>query len=195
MRLQQGFTLIEVLLALVIVAVSSFIVVMNIPVSGDDEASLQARQLYHRLQLMNEEALLSGQEFGVWVSPKRNEILLVGLTEKGWLPLEWSRIKSKIDIADDVVMDFNLGGGVWQDDGRLFQPSQKSNSDNDLLADNLGHSENTVITPQILIMSSGELTPFTLHFYPEGQPQHNWTVQGSESGELTLIGADEASDD
>lgn len=149
-RQQQGFTLIEVLLALVIVALASFTVVMNIPVSSDDAAHKQARQLFHRLQLMNEEALLSGQELGVWVSPKHDRLGLVGLEADGWQPLKWPKFNSEIELGDQVVVDLSLSEGAWQDDERLFV----------LDHEDAEPGEKQDMTPQIVLMSSGEITPF-----------------------------------
>jgi general secretion pathway protein H len=180
---QQGFTLIEVLLALVVVALASFTVVMNIPVSADDAAHKQARQLYYRLQLMNEEALLSGQELGVWISPKREKLVLVGLQAEGWQPLKWSRINSEIILDEQVVLDFSLKVGVWQDDDRLFKP------------DSDDKDEKPVMTPQILLMSSGEVTPFLLRFEPKAQADQGWVVKANEISQIELLTAAEANDE
>lgn len=180
---QQGFTLIEVLLALVVVALASFTVVMNIPVSADDAAQKQARQLYHRLQLMNEEALLSGQELGVWISPKRDKLVLVGLEAEGWQPLKWPRFNSEIELNEQVVLDLSLKSGVWQDDERLFKLQDEDMQDAQ------------VMIPQILLMSSGEVTPFSLRFEPQAKADQGWLVQASETGQIELLTAAEVSDE
>ncbi len=191
---QQGFTLIEVLLALVIVAMASFAVVLNIPVSSDDAAQTQARQLYYRLQLMSEEALLSGQEFGVWVSPRHDKLVLAILGEQGWQELNWSKINSEIEIADNLVLDFSIGGDVWQDDERLFMPDS-GNQERTLFSEDGSKDDTRLPTPQILLMSSGEVTPFSLKFEPRNHPREGWVVEANDIGQIKILTIDEAEND
>lgn len=65
MTATRGFTLLEILLVLVLVSVSAVAVIATFPVSVKDEAKISAQSFYQRLLLLNEEAILSGQDFGV----------------------------------------------------------------------------------------------------------------------------------
>lgn len=65
MTATRGFTLLEILLVLVLVSASAVAVIATFPVSVKDEAKISAQSFYQRLLLLNEEAILSGQDFGV----------------------------------------------------------------------------------------------------------------------------------
>lgn len=191
MKSQQGFTLIEILLALVIVAMASFTVVMNIPMSADDSAHKYARQLFYRMQLMSEEAMLSGREFGVWINPQRDKLVLATLEESGWKPLQWSKINNQIDVEDNVVVDFSLASDLWHDDERLF--SQESESLNTGLFSPSNESDEDILpTPQILLMSSGEVTPFSLRFESRASASEGWVVKADAIGDIKILSSAEA---
>lgn len=80
-------------------------------------------------------------------------------------------------------MDFSLKVGVWQDDDRLFKP------------DSDDKDEKPVMTPQILLMSSGEVTPFLLRFEPKAQADQGWVVKANEISQIELLTAAEANDE
>jgi general secretion pathway protein H len=195
MRSQRGFTLLEVLLALAIMALTSFVVVINIPTSANDESEQQARQLYHRVQLMQDEALLSGQEFGIEVSSARDKLTLLGLTQDGWQPLDWPNMKSDIVINDDVVLDFSLASGIWENDDRLFISQSFESDDTSLFEEQPNSEESSSFAPQILIMSSGEITAFSLRFDAKNNQNSGWIVAVADNGELTLVTLSEVEDE
>ena len=198
MRSQQGFTLLEVLLVLAIIALTSFVVVINIPPSAQNAAEQQARQIYHRMQLMQDEALLGGQEFGVRVSTESDKLTLLGLTPEGWQPLEWAKMKSDIVIDDDVVLDFSLNTGIWEDDERLFISQSFDDDDSALFEEDENDKDgekSTESDPQILIMSSGEITAFSLRFEEKDNKDSGWVTQASDNGELKLLTITEAEAD
>ena len=57
---QPGFTLIEILLVLVLLSVTAVAVISTIPTNSKDVAKKYAQSFYQRIQLLNEEAILSG---------------------------------------------------------------------------------------------------------------------------------------
>ena len=61
----QGFTLLEILLVLVLLSLVAVAVVATLPGNKTDHAKQDATRLYQRLQLLNEEAVLSGRDFGL----------------------------------------------------------------------------------------------------------------------------------
>ena len=58
----SGFTLIEILLVLVLLSVTAVAVIATIPTNSKDVAKKYAQSFYQRIQLLNEEAILSGEE-------------------------------------------------------------------------------------------------------------------------------------
>lgn len=85
MTATRGFTLLEILLVLVLVSASAVAVIATFPVSVKDEAKISAQSFYQRLLLLNEEAILSGQDFGVRIDVDTRRLTFLQLTaDKGW---------------------------------------------------------------------------------------------------------------
>lgn len=184
MQKHNGFTLIEVLLVLVLISLTAVAVITTLPANQNDLSKQYAQSFYQRLQLLNEEAVLSGKDFGVRVDDAKSTYVLLSLTEEGWQPLALKQIPSKTDL-DEIALQLDLGGGVWDKDDRLFEPG--SLFDEDMFAEE--ENQEAVKPPQVFLFSSAELTPFTLSFYPKNGDAFNdgWRVIGKESGQILLL--------
>lgn len=160
MRKHNGFTLIEILLVLVLLSLTAVAVITTLPTSQKDLSKQYAQSFFQRLQLLNEEAVLSGKDFGVRVDDTKKTYTLLSLTAEGWKPLEMNQIPSKTKLEDDIALQLDLGGGAWDKDDRLFEPGSLFE---DMFADET--EEKKVKPPQVFIFSSAEVTPFTLSFF------------------------------
>ncbi|WP_194438182.1 type II secretion system minor pseudopilin GspH [Vibrio fluminensis] len=181
----KGFTLLEVLLVVALLAVTVTTVVFALPDNQRDEAKQQASALWHRLQLLNEEALLSGRDFGLRVDEKKATYYLQQLEEKGWQKLSLDRIPYESKLQEGVAVKFTLGGSVWQDQERLFEPT--SLFDEDMFAE--FEEKKQLPQPQVFFMSSGEITPFSIAIYPSDADieQSAWQVVAKENGQIILL--------
>ncbi len=186
MRKHNGFTLIEILLVLVLLSLTAVAVITTLPTSQKDLSKQYAQSFFQRLQLLNEEAVLSGKDFGVRVDDAKSTYALLSLTAEGWQPLELKQIPSKTKLEDDITLLLELGGGAWDNDDRLFKPG--SLFDEDMFAEE-EDDEKKVKPPQVFIFSSAEVTPFTLSFFPQNGDAFNdgWRVIGKESGQILLL--------
>ncbi|HHX8498226.1 prepilin-type N-terminal cleavage/methylation domain-containing protein [Vibrio diabolicus] len=186
MRKHNGFTLIEILLVLVLLSLTAVAVISILPTSQKDLSKQYAQSFFQRLQLLNEEAVLSGKDFGVRVDDAKSTYTLLSLTAEGWQPLELKQIPSKTKLEDDITLLLELGGGAWDNDDRLFKPG--SLFDEDMFAEE-EDDEKKVKPPQVFIFSSAEVTPFTLSFFPQNGDAFNdgWRVIGKESGQILLL--------
>lgn len=186
MRKHNGFTLIEILLVLVLLSLTAVAVISTLPTSQKDLSKQYAQSFFQRLQLLNEEAVLSGKDFGVRVDDAKSTYVLLSLTAEGWQPLELKQIPSKTKLEDDITLLLELGGGAWDNDDRLFKPG--SLFDEDMFAEE-EDDEKKVKPPQVFIFSSAEVTPFTLSFFPKNGDAFNdgWRVIGKESGQILLL--------
>ncbi|OLQ86561.1 type II secretion system protein GspH [Vibrio ponticus] len=181
----KGFTLLEVLLVVALLAVTVTTVVFALPDNQRDEAKQQASALWHRLQLLNEEALLSGRDYGLRVDEKKATYYLQQLEEKGWQKLSLDRIPYESKLQEGVAVKFTLGGSVWQDQERLFEPT--SLFDEDMFAE--FEEQKQLPQPQVFFMSSGEITPFSIAIYPSDADieQSAWQVVAKENGQIILL--------
>ncbi|MDW1810176.1 GspH/FimT family pseudopilin [Vibrio sp. Vb2362] len=185
MRKHNGFTLIEILLVLVLLSLTAVAVISTLPPSQKDLSKQYAQSFFQRLQLLNEEAVLSGKDFGVRVDDAKSTYALLSLTSEGWQPLKLKQIPSKTKLEEDITLQLELGGGAWDNDERLFKPG--SLFDEDMFAEE--EDEKKIEPPQVFIFSSAEVTPFTLSFFPQNGDAFNdgWRVIGKESGQILLL--------
>ncbi len=185
MRKHNGFTLIEILLVLVLLSLTAVAVISTLPTSQKDLSKQYAQSFFQRLQLLNEEAVLSGKDFGVRVDDAKSTYALLSLTSEGWQPLKLKQIPSKTKLEEDVTLQLELGGGAWDNDERLFKPG--SLFDEDMFAEE--EDKKKIEPPQVFIFSSAEVTPFTLSFFPQNGDAFNdgWRVIGKESGQILLL--------
>lgn len=187
MHSTRGFTLIEIMLVLVLLALGSVAVISTLPSNQSDLAEKTARRFYQRVQLMNEESVLSGVDYGLRVEASATPATLtfLELTEKGWQKVQRQQFRARLTLDDRLSMDFQVGSSAWQkDDDRLFE-------DKPLFDENMFAKEEKKThqqpAPQIDILSSGETTPFTVHFYLTVQDaQQAWSVQVKENGQIVL---------
>ncbi|MYM60824.1 type II secretion system minor pseudopilin GspH [Vibrio sp. OCN044] len=191
-RFRAGFTLLEILLVLVLVSLASVAVISTLPTSAKDESKIQAKSLYQRLLLINEEAMLSGRDYGLRVDEKKSAYYLMTLETEGWKKLNIDQIPYETKLEDSVVIALSLSGSTWDDD-RLFKPGGLF--DDDLHVDLF--EKKKLPPPQIFIVSSGEVTPFTVSIYPQrgDEEQDAWKVIAKENGQIVLLAPGESLDE
>lgn len=200
MKKHQGFTLIEILLVLVLLSITAVAVIGSIPTNSKDEAKHYGQSLYQRLRLLNEEALLSGKDFGIRVDDRKDSYTLLILTADGWVESNVGKIPQTTELdGSGVALDLTLGGGAWADDGRLFESGSLFDDDRFADEDRFADSDEKpqAKPPQLFIFSSGEMTPFTLSFYPqqEDAEQDGWRVVVKDTGVIRLLEPGEQDDE
>ncbi|WP_114785866.1 type II secretion system minor pseudopilin GspH [Vibrio tetraodonis] len=191
-RFRAGFTLLEILLVLVLVSLASVAVISTLPTNAKDESKKQAQSLYQRLLLLNEEAMLSGRDYGLRVDEKKSTYYLMTLESEGWKKLNIEQIPYETKVEESATISLALGGSSWNDD-RLFKPDGLFN---DELFDDL-FEKKKLPPPQIFIVSSGEVTPFTVSIYPRqgDEEQDAWKVTAKENGQIVLLAPGESLDE
>ncbi len=105
----RGFTLIEILLVLVLLSLTAVAVIATIPTRTDDSAKKYAQSFYQRLQLLNEEALLSGKDFGIRINEEKSRYTLLVLQAQGWQSLALNKIPATTELKNDVALQLSLG--------------------------------------------------------------------------------------
>ncbi|MGR5166969.1 type II secretion system minor pseudopilin GspH [Vibrio astriarenae] len=176
----NGFTLLELLLVLVLVSVSAVAVISTFVNSTEDQAKEESQRLFLQLQLLNDEALLSGHNYGLRIDEKQNRIHLMSLGDDGWQAMELEGMANEIALPDSLMMSMALGGDVWSNNDSLFNPG--SLFDEDMFAD--VENDSKPRPPQIFILSSGEITPFSLNILANDEQVNddNWRIVVAENG-------------
>lgn len=186
---QRGFTLIEVMLVMVLVSVSAVAVVITLPADSEDIVRTRTEQLYQRVTMLHQDAMLNGWDLGIRVDEAKNRYQFLRLSGEGWELLDHRRIPAETEIEQGINLALNVGGSVWGEQESLFE--QGSLFDEEMFAE---LEEDKVLPPQVLILSSGELTPFVMHLYPSNvsEGEDNWRLEALENGQFQLLAPGEA---
>ena len=169
-RSQRGFTLIEVLVVVVIIAVLMGVIVAGF-VGADKEQSFRgfAERMALRVEMARDRAIQTNHEWGVFVEPESIRFAEFDPVTGEWL----DRVERpfKIEQTDD---DFRYTVKVESYPG---QDALATSNDDDL--------------PSIVLFSSGEVTPFTLSIEPYAWQTNAW-VLSSDGFSRTSTERDEA---
>ncbi|WP_341305033.1 type II secretion system minor pseudopilin GspH [Pseudomonas sp. TMP25] len=138
----KGFTLIELLVVLVILGSLIGIAVLSVGIAGPSrELHNEAERLAGLIGVLAEEAVLDNQEYGLLLSREAYQVLRYDSVKQSWQALSskphqlpgWAQLS--VDLEGTALQLPQLEGGT---------PSQSS------------------LTPQLLLLSSGEISPFRL---------------------------------
>lgn len=184
MKRKHGFTLLEIMLVLVLLSATAVAVIATLPVRHDDQVKKVAQSVFQRLQLLNEEAILSGRDYGLRVDDTKRQLRFLSLDQDGWQKLAKDGIAADMNLEEGLALKFQAGGDVWQDEDRLFKPGS-------LFDDEMFSEQDEVRKqrpPQVFILSSGELTPFTLDIYVQNErAERGWQVEVQDNGQIRLL--------
>ena len=140
----SGFTLVEILVVLIIVSVMSGIVVTSLPSSFQnsdfDEESLRLKTV---IELIREESLTRASEYGLKTDKDNYSFFVYNEIEQNWTQLNTK-----------PYAEHKLGYGI------LLKTTIE---DNELILTDEEDEESSVSNaPRILLLSSGEMTPFEI---------------------------------
>ena len=151
----RGFSLIEILVVIVIVGIVMSIAILSITLAGgDSQLREEAQRIVSLVEVARDESLLQGREFGL-------EFMQDGYRFVEFDPLtrQWTEI-----IGDDTLrlreLPEELEFELFIEDRRVMlknDPARMSSDDND----RPGIEQ---YAPHVLIYSSGDLSPFEVHF-------------------------------
>lgn len=185
---QQGFTLLEVMLVLLLMGMISVGVVMTLPSSltSDQSVEWQAQRFSTLLQFAEDEAIISGVELGIVFAPENNsyEFTFYDYKSKQWLPVSSKQIAGLVELPSSISIEYELSGSVWDEveteDDDVFI------DDEYLIIDE--ERDARALKPQVYVMSSGEVTPFTLVFssIDGDRKKEMQTLSVSMSGAITF---------
>ncbi len=187
-RQQDGFTLIELMVVVVIVAILFTYTTLAIRSdSAEDLIKKEAFRLERLIQLAMEEAILRGEEYAIEIHLDGYRFLR--FTETQWLPLSDDRIFRERKLPLDMELEMSL-----EDTEIVIDLSSDPKTEQELELDDESEEESQDETskaePQIYLLSSGEITPeFDIRFYILGV-ETSYFVKGYFDGSLTTEKSD-----
>lgn len=162
---RSGFTLIELLVVLIIIGTVTAVVLLSFGLLGSERAlEDEARRLRSLVELAEDEALMQGREFGLEFMQSGYRFVEYDPFRNRWLEI----------IDDDLLRERALEEGLtfelFLEDRAVAlreSPMRIEEDDEDESGDGPGYAardpdedDHDDYAPHVLIMSSGEVTPF-----------------------------------
>ena len=172
----SGFSLIELLVVIVILAITAAMVVLGTAtLKAGDPAETESRRLAALLQFVAEEALVQGRDYGVEFFADGYRFLSWDPDSRLWSVVEDEAALRRRTLPPDVELVLAVDGRevVVEPEGRRARDAAET------------------LAPQVAVFSSGELTPFEL-FVVRGFAADAWVLRGRMDGEVTLLSPEEA---
>ena len=159
-RQSAGFTLIELMVVIVLIGIVFSFAVLSL--GGDDVAELmeqEARRLVTVLDVASDESIIRGEELAMHFTDDSYAFLILG--NAGWE-------KSQ---NDQLLKSHTLPAGIelhLEVEGELPLLGERDYDEED---------EDDSLIPQVYILSSGEMTPFTVNLHSElSEARYNLTA-------------------
>lgn len=156
------------MLVLVLIGMASVGVIMTMPQHGNENENVdwQAQRFSTLLQFAEDEALISGKELALVFKDNSYRFAFYDYQNKKWLAMVSEQIGKIIEVPESLTFEYTLLGSVWDEieteDGDVFL-------DEDYLVQIDGEEDELKsLSPQVFIMSSGEVTPFGVLFSDSG---------------------------
>lgn len=183
-RYGAGFTLIEIMVVLVIVGIIVAIALLSLGTLGDNRnLETEARRLSTLIQMANDDATIQGRDFGL-------EVMQTGYRFVEFDPY----LNQWFEVTDDDFMreraleegsEFEL---IIEERRLLLQEEARETEDEDDDEDSRDLTDDYL--PHILILSSGDTSPFELRIIRQSD-KSEVTLTMTAAGELR-IGPDES---
>jgi general secretion pathway protein H len=164
----KGFTLVEILVVLVIIAVVISLTVLSVSATGrDSQLDDESRRIEGLVGLLHERALLEGRDFGLRIEPTAYEFVVYDSRRDRWLLLDQEREFRHRELPKGITFQLELDSQVV-----VIKAIDRNLSNGD------------PPNPQLAIAASGEGTPFRLTLLREAT-QAKASVDGDALGKIS----------
>jgi len=172
-RAEDGFSLLELLVVIVIVSILFTFTTLAIRSSSPEEQiKTEALRLNRLLQLAQEEAILKGEQYGLEFNPTGYRFLRY--VDYVWQPLANDRQLRQRELPLDMKIEVEIEQVeiVLETDKQTGQPDSGD-----------GDANKDKLKPQVFLLSSGEITPeFNARFVIPGI-ETSYIVSANAEGE------------
>jgi general secretion pathway protein H len=171
----KGFTLVEILVVVVIMAIMISLAVLSIGVTGRDaQLDEESRRIEGLLGLLHERALLEGRDFGLRIEPSAYEFVVYEASRDRWLRMDQDHEFRHRELPKGVGFELQLDSQTV-----VLKPVDQ----------NLKSDQVSTTSPQVAIAASGEGTPFRLTL-ERSATNAKASVQGDALGKITRVDSD-----
>jgi general secretion pathway protein H len=154
-RRDKGFTLIEILVVVAIVAIVTAVATLSLSLVGEDRDSrTEARRLASLLEVALDESILQGREFGIELMTGGYRFVEYDPQTLTWVELPFDETLRPRDLPEGVTME------LFVEDQRVVLEEQAAELDD---PDEDEADDDRNFAPHVLVFSSGDVTPFEVH--------------------------------
>jgi len=164
----KGFTLVEILVVVVIMAVVISLAVLSVSATGrDSQLDEESRRIEGLVGLLHERALLEGRDFGLRIEPTAYEFVVYDPHRDRWMMLNQEQEYRHRELPKGISFQLQLDAQIV-----VIRPIDRS------------LSNDAPPPPQVAIAASGEGTPFRLTLLRDAT-QAKASVDGDALGKIT----------
>ncbi|MGH8426645.1 MAG: type II secretion system minor pseudopilin GspH [Gammaproteobacteria bacterium] len=178
-RGEAGFTLIEILAVVIIVGIVTGIAVISLKaLDGRSDQGQAAERLAGLIQLASEDARMENIQYGLRVEPHQYEFMQ--FNGRAWVTIS----------NDPVLATRSVPGGLTlsvQTQNQVMLPVASTAPGSAAVAASAAAADTDTggrdaVTPQIAILSTGEMTPFTLSL--ASSAGETYVLRGTGNGQI-----------
>lgn len=178
----RGFSLIEILVVLVVIAFATKMVVYSLDGSDEDELDKQALRLHTTINMASEFAILNQVELGFHLDKNTFEFLV--FDGEKWITFDREKLFAPITVDERLKLTLNLDDLAWSQDNLLEQSNWRelmSGGDDESLLE-----LQKMKIPQVLLLSSGEVSAFQLIYELQDEKEPVYFIEGEFSAPVNL---------
>jgi general secretion pathway protein H len=179
----RGFTLIELLVSITIIGVIVSVAVLSLNLASDDrEVRTEARRLMSILNAVQDDAVLQGRDFGIEFLATSYRFVEYDAITAQWYDVAFDDLMKTRELPDDYALSLFL-----EDKQVLLDETPLVLADED---EEKPNPDVVNYTPHVYIFSSGDMTPFELHFTRLGD-RVTVPIDGDLLGNLDFVTDDD----
>jgi general secretion pathway protein H len=164
----KGFTLIEILVVMLIIAAVISLTVLSVNATGrDSQLDEESRRIEGLVGLLHERALLEGRDFGLRIEPAAYEFVFYDGRRNRWLMMDQEREFRHRELPKGISFQLQLDSQTV-----VIKPIDRNLTSGDPPG------------PQVAIAASGEGTPFRLTLLRDAT-QAKAVVDGDAMGKVS----------
>lgn len=158
----RGFTLLEVLVVISMLVIMAATVMLSFGGSDDKREAIDdaARRFQVAFSMVSEYAILNQQMLGLHVSGRSYCFVYLDENQQ-WQPFEGDGLMREVTLPAGLSLELQLDDLPWLGDDNLFDDGI---FDETLSFNQQEQEDKPQPPPQVLIMPSGEITPFRAKF-------------------------------
>ena len=156
MKQNKGFTLLELMLVILVIGVMARIVVPSITWGSDEDRLSDTTNRFKAVfDLASEYAMINNYELGLII--KDNDYKFVAFNGTVWASFAQEEYFQPSKHEEGIELELELDGLPWAENNLLNEVTFQQESEDD-------DDDKEMLSPQIYILSSGDITPFRLTF-------------------------------